>query len=274
MPTLDSATVKRLKTLAPHRSAELERLVELTQAPRPAVAVLGQYNHGKSSLLNALIGKDCFSVSDHRETLQTSVQVHQGIEWIDTPGLNADVEGRDDRCAMQAACSQSDVRLFVHALDVGELDASELALLRELLDEQSATGRPTLLVVTRITNRSATQRERMLKVIARQVPDARLIAVSVSSHRRGLAEDRPGFVQLGNLAALQQAIEGAVLEANQVRQHESALIVSTLAHEVKHRLKQAYAQHQHAQDQRQAAYRALAQQCAHLQQRIATEIRG
>lgn len=273
MQTLTPATVARLHTFAPQCRMELERLGELDKTSLPTVAVLGHYNHGKSSLLNALIGKECFAVSDHRETRQTSVQIHHGLQWMDTPGLNADVAGDDDRCAMQAAHHQCDVRLFVHALDMGELDASEVSLLHTLLDEQSATGRQTLLVVTRITNRSSTEREQMLKVIAQQVPDAACIAVSASSHQRGLEHKRPALVRLGNLNELHLFIRKAMFNVDQVRQDERRLIMNTLAQEVNLKMQQARARYQRAKNQKQAAQQTLRDRFATLQHRIESEIR-
>ncbi|NVZ08238.1 50S ribosome-binding GTPase [Allochromatium humboldtianum] len=274
MSTLCPATLARLTAIAPHHCAEIERLSELNEATWPVVTVLGKYNHGKSSLLNALIGEDCFAVSDQRETRRISVQMHQGIQWMDTPGLDADVAGDDDRRAMQAARRQADVRLFIHAIDLGELDASELALMRELLDEQSTTGRPTVLVLTRIANQPVAEREQVIRAVSQQVPEAHIVAVSASSHQRGIANKMPALVQLGNLVALHTAITSAVLQTQRIRECERALLVSTVAKHVSHLLDQAYSRHEQAKSRAQATHNVLQQQFAQLQHRIATEIRG
>jgi hypothetical protein len=62
-----------------------------------------KYNHGKSRLLNELIGGNTFAVADKRETVKLSASVHQGVRWLDAPGLDADVGTEDDRQALHAA---------------------------------------------------------------------------------------------------------------------------------------------------------------------------
>ena len=58
------------------------------------VAVLGRVSVGKSSLLNALLGREVFSVSPlHGETQRSSMQAWReeeagGVYLIDTPGLD------------------------------------------------------------------------------------------------------------------------------------------------------------------------------------------
>lgn len=63
----------------------------------------GRMNHGKSSLLNSLIGQseDYFEVQDRRTTVKNKeYQYDENIIFVDTPGLNAD--DNDDREAIKA----------------------------------------------------------------------------------------------------------------------------------------------------------------------------
>ena len=53
----------------PGRAHDVARLRALAEAERPVVTVIGKYNHGKSRLLNELIGHEAFSVADKRETV-------------------------------------------------------------------------------------------------------------------------------------------------------------------------------------------------------------
>ena len=70
----------------------LNHLIRSTDEP-PRIAVRGKYNHGKSMLLNALVGTDHFKVADKRETMARSEYEHDGVVWVDTPGLAADPAG-------------------------------------------------------------------------------------------------------------------------------------------------------------------------------------
>ena len=111
------------------------------------LAAYGRVSTGKSSLLNALIGTDAFSVSPlHGETRRSSMQAWQevdagGVFLIDTPGL--DEAGGEGREAMaREVAGRSDLVVFV--LD-GDITESELNALRTLLAE----GRPVLVALNK-----------------------------------------------------------------------------------------------------------------------------
>jgi GTP-binding protein Era len=111
------------------------------------LAVFGRVSTGKSSLLNALIGKEAFAVSPlHGETRHSSMQPWNevdagGVFLIDTPGLDeAGGEGRE-QLAREVA-GRSDLVIFV--LD-GDITETELLSLRTLL----AQGRPVLIALNK-----------------------------------------------------------------------------------------------------------------------------
>ena len=111
------------------------------------LSVFGRVSTGKSSLLNALIGKEEFAVSPlHGETRHSSMQPWNevdtgGVFLIDTPGLDeAGGEDRERLAREVAGCS--DLVLFV--LD-GDITETELSALRTLL----AQGRPVLIALNK-----------------------------------------------------------------------------------------------------------------------------
>jgi len=128
----------------------MARLGLLLEHDEPIITVVGKYNHGKSRLLNELIGQEAFAVADKRETVKLAHRVYQGVRWLDAPGLDANVGTDDDRHAMHAAWLHADIRLFVHAAKEGELDAAELAPLAELRQDSERTRRQTLFVLTQV----------------------------------------------------------------------------------------------------------------------------
>lgn len=96
------------------------------------VVVLGLYNHGKSTLLNQLIGdyeNKTFSVSDTRETRKEKILKKDNIIYIDTPGLNA--EDCDTTEALENIDSY-DIYLYVHKITTGSLQNNESVVLSEL----------------------------------------------------------------------------------------------------------------------------------------------
>jgi len=111
------------------------------------LSVFGRVSTGKSSLLNALIGEERFSVSPiHGETRHSSMQAWNevdtgGVFLIDTPGL--DEAGGEDREALaKEVAGRSDLVVFV--LD-GDLTETELEALKAVL----AQGRPVIVALNK-----------------------------------------------------------------------------------------------------------------------------
>ncbi|MEG1454285.1 MAG: GTPase, partial [Comamonas sp.] len=171
----------------PGRAHELARLRALhEQEGLSTVTVIGKYNHGKSRLLNELLGEDRFAVADRRETTQLSVHVKDRVRWLDAPGLDADVDHADDRFARQAAWQQSDIRLFVHSAKEGELDGRERRLLQALSADAEATRRQTLVVVSQVDQAGDdAQLHQVLGAIGQQAPGMPLHPASATRHRQG-----------------------------------------------------------------------------------------
>jgi len=127
------------------------------------LAAFGRVSTGKSSLLNALIGEEAFSVSPlHGETKRSSMQAWNevdagGVFLIDTPGL--DEAGGEDREAMaREVAGRSDLVMFVLDSDITD---TELKALRTLL----AQGRPVVIVLNKGDLFTADERDTLLQSI-------------------------------------------------------------------------------------------------------------
>ena len=96
------------------------------------IAVAGRMNHGKSSLLNSLIGDNIFKVQDIRETITNSrYELFEDVLLVDTPGLDANIN--DDAIA-NVAYESSNIILFVHNYNVGDFHKGELEALKRIAD--------------------------------------------------------------------------------------------------------------------------------------------
>jgi GTPase SAR1 family protein len=127
------------------------------------LSALGRVSTGKSSLLNALIGADTFSVSPlHGETRRSSMQAWNEVEaggvfLIDTPGL--DEAGGEAREALaKEVAGRSDLVIFV--LD-GDITDTELEALKAVL----AQGRPVLIALNKSDLYTESQRDALLSAI-------------------------------------------------------------------------------------------------------------
>ena len=124
------------------------------------LAAFGRVSTGKSSLLNALIGEDRFTVSPlHGETKHSSMEAWReeqagGVYLIDTPGLDEAGGEAREQLAREVA-GRADLVLFV--VD-GDITETELESLRALLTR----GRPVIVVLNKRDLFTADEQEQLL----------------------------------------------------------------------------------------------------------------
>jgi hypothetical protein len=194
-------------SVLPDRADDMARLAILLADGEPIVTVIGKYNHGKSRLLNELIGRDTFAVADRRETVKLSDSVHHGVRWLDAPWLHADI------------------RLFVHAAKEGELDAKELALLAELCADGERSKRQTLFVMSQVDQLADdAELQKVSHAIGAQWPDIDLNAVSSTRYRKGRDEGKKLMLEKSGMPSLRATIDAALARVPEARAHEAALL--------------------------------------------------
>jgi GTPase len=127
------------------------------------VAVFGMVGRGKSSLLNALVGKDVFQagvlhgVTQERQQVvweidnwqdefdldkDTPATLQEAIEFIDTPGID-EIDGQERQQLALEIARQVDLILFIIAGDITDLELQTLSQLR-------TAGKPILLVFNKV----------------------------------------------------------------------------------------------------------------------------
>jgi GTPase len=143
--------------------AELSTLLTTLDRAVFQVAVFGMVGRGKSSLLNALIGKEIFKagvlhgVTTERQQVvweinnwqdefdldkDTPATLQEAIEFIDTPGID-EVDGEARQILAHKIALQVDLILFMIAGDITELELQTLSQLR-------TAGKPILLVFNKV----------------------------------------------------------------------------------------------------------------------------
>jgi hypothetical protein len=200
---VNASSSAAVAAVVPQHASDLARLCVLLEDGLPVVTVIGKYNHGKSMLLNELMGCTTFEVADKRQTVALSERLLDGVRWLDAPGLDADVGSDDDRHALHAAWTASDVRLFVHAAKEGELDGNELALMQQLQADSARTQRT-------------------------QLPSLAMHSVSSMRHRRGIDSHKALLVERSGLPQLHAVLAAALQRVPAARVHERKLLFADI----------------------------------------------
>ena len=155
------ATLASLKLTSEEETAlagELSQLRELGRKLEEStieIAAFGMVSRGKSSVLNALMGKEVFTVgATHGTTVQRAAQRwqhdaagHPGLEGsrlivVDTPGID-EVGGEVREALAREVARHSDLLLFVVS---GDMQRTEIEALTELREAQ----KPIIVVFNQI----------------------------------------------------------------------------------------------------------------------------
>lgn len=177
-----------------HDYAAVESMLDKLEHGHLHLAAFGRVSTGKSSLLNALIGKPVFAASPlHGETKFSAIEAWQEIEaggvyLIDTPGLDEAGGEQREELAREVA-GRADLVIFV--LD-GDITETELDALKTLL----AQGRPVIVVLNKRDLYTDDEVEALLASIRQRtadvVDDAHVIAAAAEPRPRtvvSIAED-------------------------------------------------------------------------------------
>ncbi|MEE4175426.1 MAG: GTP-binding protein [Xanthomonadales bacterium] len=148
---------------------EVERLADKLEREAIHIAIFGRVGTGKSSLGNALLGRDAFSTSPlHGETRESSGQAWHtagsgAVELIDTPGID-ELDGAARAELAEAVAARADVLLFVCEGDLTDVEF-------RALEQLAARPRQILLVLNKADRYTAEEQETLLERLeARSAP--------------------------------------------------------------------------------------------------------
>lgn len=143
----DSRVPDSVRKVLRNEYKQLRKMMDKLEHGHLHIAVFGRVSVGKSSVLNALLGKEAFSVSIlHGETKTEGIEEWQevdagGVYLIDTPGIN-EIDGEERERLAHEVANRSDLLLFVIDSDLTDVELNALKMV-------AATNRPIILVVNK-----------------------------------------------------------------------------------------------------------------------------
>ncbi|WP_025270204.1 GTPase [Hippea sp. KM1] len=230
--------IERLVPIASEDLKKLKHLLENMEKNRkPVVAAIGLYNHGKSSILNALIDdldNRTFKVADKRETKRIEIKDMDDFVYMDTPGIDARED--DDRRVLDAVMD-IDAILFVHNPSTGELASKEvefLHLIRKSFKDVREFADRTIFVLSRIDELEEGEVERVKNKIKSQIKeylgaDIYIKEVSAKRYFKGVKENKNIFIEKSGIVSLMDAIFTIIrLNADKMMASKKEKVIKTI----------------------------------------------
>lgn len=151
-------------------------------------------------------------MGDYRLTDKNQVKEFEGLKYIDTPGLNA---SKEDDATTLPIVSSSDINLFVHSLERGELQKDEMDYLKILIDDLKSPElffAKTLFVINHVEGKSESEIQRGIDKIKEQIKSEfgytpLLTIVKTRSYLKGIAENKLLLAKQSGIDELREKIK-------------------------------------------------------------------
>jgi small GTP-binding protein len=172
----------------------IEELARKLREQEIHIAVFGRVGVGKSSLLNALLGRASFSTS----ALHGETKLEQRVSWqelesghvvlIDTPGID-ELDGQQRETLAREVSERADIVLMVCDADMTQLELAALASLTE-------RGRTLILVLNKADRYTQTEQQQLLQRLRERtaglIPPGNVVACSSDPRPETVVLQAPG----------------------------------------------------------------------------------
>lgn len=231
-----SLNIEIFSNVLPEMRDDIERYNHLLSVDnRPRIAVFGKFNHGKSTLLNALAGNEIFAASDKRETVKNKEYADEvnNVIWLDTPGLDADPTKKDDNEANIGVLTSADIILLVHNLNTGELDKDEYNYFNILLENTPTIKK--LLVLTQLDQVNTEHQKLAIQKIKEQFPNFDVFPVSAMRYQKGINLNKHEMIKRSGILELKEYITTTRGEVFNSREKNKVNIIKKISENLEHK---------------------------------------
>ena len=191
-------------------------------AGKPTLMIYGVYNAGKSTLLNALFGKELAKTGDAPETSKIAAYEYQGFTVYDTPGINAPKEHEE---VTEVHLKKCEVVVFA----LSNQGAFEAVYNYDTIAKVIKLGKPVLVALNNKTGTELdsehavaevdTVNQHLIKMAKKyaidegKVKEIKVITVNANAALKAKLEDKPLLLEASNIGQLEAAINTLLKEA-------------------------------------------------------------
>ncbi len=153
------------------------------------IAIIGEPNVGKSTLLNALLNEEKAIVSDIAGTTRDSIEDEINIEqirfrFIDTAGLRETTDTIENMGIQRSYEKANNAKLILYLLDVTQLDTPTRVthcLLRIQLVKERFPNKPVVIVLNKVDQLSDVAHNGIVEHIKKYAQDNLVVSMSAKS---------------------------------------------------------------------------------------------